>query len=268
MALTDFDEYIALLSDNRAADFQATSVGRPNFLSGTFRNLLPAPVTRTTSEALDKTSDLSIGPIPNVGSGRLSIMGARVNPGGNSGVAFILIDLLNISGGLTPTVTTEQTTNLPTAALTRHTTGEGVMAGLILYTAVGATITTFTVSYTNQAGTAGRISTATRIGGSNYNGPSQLLPIPLQGADTGIRSIESVTLSAEVGGSGNFGVAMWKPLAMMALNDQQGAHVVDAVSTGGFIGALAEVHPDACLSMVSVAGVTQALTGAVLLAEV
>ena len=268
MALTDFDQYIALLKDNRAADFQATAPGRTALLVGTFRNLLPSPVTRTTSEALDKTSDLSIGPIPNVGSGRLSIMGARVNPGGNSGVALILVDLLNISGGLTPTVGTEQTTNLPTAALTRHTTGEGVMAGLIAYSAIGATITTFTVSYTNQAGTAGRISTATRIGGSNYSGPSHLLPIPLQGADTGIRSIESVTLSAAVGGSGNFGVVMWKPLAMMALNDQQGAHVVDAVSTGGFIGALAEVHPDACLSLVSVAGVPQALTGAVLLAEV
>lgn len=268
MALTDFDEYIALLNGNHAADFQASSAGRNALLTGTFRNLLPAPAIRTTSEALDKTTDLSIGPIPNVGSGRLSIMGARVNPAGNSGVALILVDLLNISGGLVGNVTTEQTTNLPTAALTRHTGGDGVMAGLIIYQLIGSTITTFTVSYTNQAGTAGRTSTATRIGGALYNNNAQLLPIPLQGADTGIRSVESVTLAASVGTTGNFGVVMWKPLAMMALNDQQGAHVVDAVSTGGFIGALAEVHPDACLSLLSVAGFIQALTGAVLLAEV
>jgi hypothetical protein len=270
VALADFDAYVAAMRANRAADFQSSSgLGRAGRLNAVYRSFVPAPVVPTTSVALDKTSAVAMGPIPNVGSGRLSILGGRINPGGAAGVALILVDLLNHSGGISGTVTTEQTTNLPTAALTRYTSGEGVMAGLLVLSTTGSTATTFTVSYTNQAGTSGRTSTATQIGGSNFNVAGTLVAIPLEGGDTGIRSVESVTLaSSTVSTPGNLGVVMWKPLAMMALNDYQGAHVIDAVSSGGFVGALAEVHRDACLSVLGVPAATQALGGAILLAEV
>jgi hypothetical protein len=75
----------------------------------------------------DKDSAESFGPIPDVASGRLSILGGRMNTAGAAGVCLLLVDLLNISGGLSRTVTTAQTTGLPTAALTRFTGGEGVM---------------------------------------------------------------------------------------------------------------------------------------------
>ena len=269
MALADFDEYVARLQENRAADFQmSANVPLAQRLCFASRSFLPAPATPTTSVALDGTSAHSIGPIPDVGTGRLSILGARLNSSGISGQAVILVDMLNVSGGLDATLTTAQTTNLPTAALTRFTSGEGVMAGLCIWTNIGTTATTATVSYTNQAGTPGRISTATQIGTAGFNSAGRIILIPLASGDTGVRSVESVTLAGTTAVAGNFGVCLFKPLAIMAMNDFQGAHVIDAVSSGGFIGALAEVHPDACLSAFLICNAVQSLTGSIILGEV
>jgi len=170
---------------------------------------------------------------------------------------------------LSGTVTTAQTTNLPTAALTRFTSGEGVMIGLCIWSNIGGTATTVTVSYTNQAGTPGQISTATQIGGNNIaNLNGRIILIPLAAGDTGVRSVESVTLAGTTGTAGNIGVCLFKSLAIMAMNDWQGAHAIDAISTGGFVGALAEVHPDACLSVFGIGNVSQAVVGSIILAEV
>lgn len=270
MPLADYDDYLAKLGESRVADFQMSvafsTTARLCFASRAF---LPAPAVPTASVALDRTSDHSIGPMPAVGSGQLVLMGARLNPSGIGGQALIAVDMLNVSGGLNGTLTTAQTTNLPTAALTRHTDGKGVMAGLCIWGNIGNTVTTVTVSYTNQAGTPGRISPATVIGITNAAAAAgRMIPIPLGAGDTGVRSVESVTLAGTTGTAGNFGVCLYKPLAMMAMNDFQGAHVIDAVSTGGFIGALAEVHPDACLSIFGVGNVSQGVSGAITLAEV
>lgn len=270
MPLSNYNEYLAKLNERRFSEFQMSAafgtVSRMCFGSRVF---LPAPATPAASISLDRTSDHSIAQIPAVGTGRLSIMGARINPSSIGGQAIILVDMLNVSGGLNGTLTTVQTTNLPTAALTRYTDGDGVMAGLCIWAAIGGTATTVTLSYTNQAGTAGRISPATQIGGSNVaNAAGRVILIPLAAGDTGVRSVESVTLAGTTATAGNFGVCLFKPLAMMGMNDWQGAHVFDAVSTGGFAGALAEVQPDACLSIFGIGNVSQSVSGSILLAEV
>ena len=269
MALADYDAYLDALKANRVADFQTTAaIGRAQRLSAAWRYFVPAPVVPTTSVARDKDSAESIGPIPDVSTGRLTLLAGRMNTGGAAGVACIMADLLNHSGGLSGIVTTAQTTNLPTAALTRETSGEGVMAGLIIYTAVGTTATTVTISYTNQAGTSGQISTATQIGATNYNAAGTLIPIPRAAGDTGVRSVESVTLAATTGTAGNFGVCLFKPLQMLALNDVMSAMPLDAVSSGGIIGSLCEVNPDACLTVMTIANAAQVVNGAIILAEV
>lgn len=268
-ALADYDAYLDALRQNRGADFQMNAnSGRAARLSALWRTFLPAPGTPTTSVALDDTSDVAIGPLPTVNTGRLTMLGARVNPGGDSGVCLIVADILNQSGGLNGTLTTEQTTNLPTAALTRYTSGEGVMAGLLITTALGSTATTFTVRYTNQAGTSGQISTATAIGGTGFREAGVILPVPLAAGDTGVRSVEGVTLAGSTTTAGNFGVVLFKPLAMIALNNFEGAHVVDAVSSGGFIGSLAQAEPGACISLLGVMRAAQVVSGSILLAEV
>ena len=269
MALADYDEYLAALKTNRVADFQsAGSIGRPQRTTALYRYFLPTPVIPTTSAVTTRDTDISMGPIPSVGAGRLSLLGGRMNTGGAAGVACIIVDILNHSGGLSGTSTAAQTTNLPTAALTRYTSGEGVMAAVVIYATVGATATTFTVSYTNQAGTSGRTSTATQIGATNFNGAGTLILIPLAAGDTGVRSVQSVTLAGTTASAGNFGVVLFKPVAMMALNDVMSAMPIDSVSSGGIIGALAEVQPEACLSVIVNQITQQTTSGAVILAEV
>jgi hypothetical protein len=266
MALTDFDEYVDKLKENRVADFSTSTIRiqRPN---ASWQSFSPTPATPTTSVALDKTSAQSISPIPAV-SGRLTMLGARINTSTYSAAAMMVVDLLNVSGGLNGTLTTAQTTNLPTAALTRYTSGEGVMAGIVIYTIIGTTATTVTISYTNSAGTSGRTSTATTFGGGFYREVGLLIPIPLQAGDTGIRSIESVTVAGTTGTAGNFGVCLYKPLAMISLESATGVMPLDSVSTGCIIGSLCEIHPDACLTVSAVTVVNFSITGALILGEV
>jgi hypothetical protein len=268
MALADFDAYVDALRLNRAADFQTTSIttviGRSMAMWGF---LLPAPAAPTASVALDKTAAQSIGPIPGATSGKLQIIGGRFNSSGTAGATVVPIDLLNVSGGLSGTVTTEQTTNLPTAALTRHTGGDGVFIGIVIYTAVGTTATTISVRYTNQAGTANRVSTVTAFGATGFREAARLIQIPLQAGDTGARSVEGVTVTATTGTAGNFGVCLFKPLMTFSLDSTTGTMPIDAVSSGGMIGSMAEFDDDACLTFMAFTPVTQGINGALLLAE-
>jgi len=269
MALTDYNEYLEKLSENRTADFQMLAVvGRTTRLSAAWRSFLPTPATPTTSVALDKNSDVSIGPIPQTSTGRLTFLGARLTSSAITGGAVILIDLLNGNGGLSGIVTTEQTTNLPTAALTRHTSGEGVMVGLLLHATIGATASTATIKYTNSSGVANRISTATSLGGGGFNAAGSFIPIPLQEGDTGVRSVESVTLAGTTGTAGNIGVFLFKPLAMSSMDSTTGIATLDSVSTGGIINSLCEIHPDACVSVALIISASAQLNGSIILAEV
>jgi hypothetical protein len=268
VALADFDAYVAALRLNRAADFQMTAiaaaVGRP---MAAWSFLLPAPAVPTASVALDKTSAQSIGPIPDATSGKLQILGGRFNTSGTAGVTAVAIDLLNVSGGLNGTITTEQTTNLPTAALTRHTGGDGVFIAIHIFVIVGTTATTVSVRYTNQAGTPNRVSTVTSFGGTNFREANRLILIPLEAGDTGVRSVEGVTLTATTGTIGNFGVCLFKPLMTFCLESTTGTMPIDAVSSGGMIGSMAEFDDDACLTFMAFTPVTQSINGALLLAE-
>ncbi len=270
MAFADYDAYIDALKANIAADWQmsATSVGVTR-LANYSALFVPAPTVPTTSVALDKTDNRAInGQVPNAGSGRLSILAGRINPSGIGGIGLLLVDMLNISGGLDATLTTAQTTNLPTAALTRYTSGEGVHAALVVHTIIGTTATTATVSYTNTVPTSGRTSTAVAFGGTGFREAGALIRIPLQAGDTGITSVESVTLAATTGTIGNFGVVLYKPLAFMFVSDVEGANVVDCVSSGRMVGQMNEVLDDACLSVFgTAAAASQAVSGFVLLGE-
>jgi hypothetical protein len=270
MAFADYDAYLAALRLNSAADFQmsgnaATAVARFSNLSRLF---VPAPAAPTASVALDKDSVQAMnGTVPNAGAGQLSILAARLNPSGTSGVAVMLVDILNISGGLDATSTAAQTTNLPTAALTRYTSGVGVHAALVVHTQLGTAATTFTCSYTNQAGTPGQVSLASPIGGTGFREVGFLARIPLAAGDTGIRAVASVTLAASTTTIGNFGVILYKPLALILANDVEGANVIDCVSSGRMVGQLNEVLDDACLSCFGIMAANQAITGSILLGE-
>lgn len=215
MALADYDTYVSKVSTpfqitNESKNSRTLASGR----TGTFWILAPnAGTTPTTAVAPTRTTTGALGQYNSSGTMRL----AEVELYTSAPNCIILADRLSHQGGLDGTVTTAQTTNLPTAALTRYTSGEGVMAAIEIYVAVGATGVDLSVSYTNQAGTGSRTSVVTTIGSTGFNAVARLIMLPLQEGDTGVRSVESVTLSATTGTAGAFGVVLFKPLFVMPL---------------------------------------------------
>jgi len=171
----------------------------------------------------------------------------------SSGVVFIC-DRLSHQGGLVANIATTQTTNLPTAALPRYTSGDGVWIGLEVYTVLGATEVTATVSYTNQAGTSGRTGTC-RIGGGTRGANQYLGVVALQAGDTGARSVESVTLSITTGAAGNFGVTLFRPIVpfpfMGGANSETLFPTGIDYMLGGGCGALPAIDPNACLWLIA-----------------
>jgi hypothetical protein len=252
---------------NIVADFQSTGIATRNVGRFSALPIVPTPATPTISVALDKTSDRAINTrVPNAGAGALRVLGALINPSGASGVALMLVDLLTISGGLSGAVAGEQSTNLPTAALPRYTSGEGVQAAIIAHSGIGSGATTVTAVYTNQAGTGSRVTTANDIGGLARD-PGALIRLPMQAGDTGVRSVDSINIAASTGTAGNLGIVMYKPLALFMANDVEGSNVIDCVSTGRMVGQCAEVLADACLSLIVIMPSAQAAFGVILLGE-
>lgn len=107
--------------------------------------------------------------------------------------------------------------------LPRYTSGAGVQIMAVLVAPHGLVGDTFTVTYTNQDGTAGRVTPAhTMTTGASINGTilttqtagaGRFGPfMALQGKDTGVRSIESVQCAAGTD-VGLFTLVLVKPLA-------------------------------------------------------
>jgi hypothetical protein len=173
---------------------------------------------------------------------------------------LVLCDRLSHQGGLSGTATGAQTTNLPTAALTRYTDGVGVMLGLEIYTQIGTTATTITASYTDQDGNTGQTTAATAWGATGFREASRLVVLPLAAGDTGVRAVASVTAAATTGTAGNFGVTLFKPLVAIPC---VGSVIQDHDALLGMSSQLVQILDDACLfwlyvSTTTTAGVLQA----------
>lgn len=133
---------------------------------------------------------------------------------------LMLVDMAMYYPGINMNVATAQTMVNGTP-LTRYTTGAGLRSALVIQTATGATAHNIAISYTNQANVAGRALPVTVAGtasaivphithsgtAANNYGPF----LPLQSGDTGIRSVQSITLSAASGG-GLGALCLYKPL--------------------------------------------------------
>jgi len=166
---------------------------------------------------------------------------------------LFLFDRLAAESGNSGTVTTAQT--LTGCSVNRYTGAESVGNQIFIEitTAVGATGTTVTASYTNQDGTAGRTTTATSFGATGLNEAQRLIMLPLQAGDTGVRSVESVTVLATTGTAGDFTVLILRPLPVLPLPVIGQGAVRDSIS--GLPG-LIEIKTDACLQWAWLANTT------------
>lgn len=148
---------------------------------------------------------------------------ATVAPG-----VLMLIDMLGFYRVTTTTVITAQTLD-NTVTIPRYTNGAGVQAFIFANNAtpLGAGTPTLTLNYTNQAGTASRVTPAvlpvSKTAAANGliihsgNASGKYGPfMPLQASDSGIRSIQSIQQSA-THTSGEYSIALCRPLLTLPI---------------------------------------------------
>ena len=230
----------------RVAGAAATApvIGRPASL-WTYDGM-PASGAVPTVGAIPARSTTGAIPFTAATGGRdLHLIGASITPL-TAGV-YLLYDRLFHIGGLSGTSTADQTVqNSPASpALTRNTGGAGNMAWYEIYTLIGATGTTLTMTYTNQAGTGSRTSTI-NIGATSFREVTRAQRIPLAAGDTGIQAIEKVKLTATTGTVGNFGITIAQPLAWIPVGVAGTAGWRD-YTTG--LPGIPVINPDACLAL-------------------
>lgn len=163
-----------------------------------------------------------------------------------------LYDRLLHNGGLSATVTAAQTVG---GALTRNTGGVGNQIWVEIYTLIGTTATTITASYTNQSGVAGQVTQATAFGGTGLREAQRLIQLPLASGDTGVQSVQSVTVLATTATAGSFGVNIMKPITNIPLGIIGCGGVRDNIA--GLPGII-EIATGACLSFTWLANATVA----------
>lgn len=207
---------------------------------------MPAGGAVPTSAAIpDRTTTGALPFTAPGGSREKFLISAGIAP--QVGGVFMLYDRLFHIGGLSAALTTDQTVQGAPAspALTRNTGGKGNIVWAEIYTTIGTTSTTLTMTYTDQDGIGGHTATV-NIGGTGFREVTRVLRIPLASGDTGVQAVEKVKLTATTATAGNFGVTIAQPLAWIP---------VGAAGAGGWrdyttgLPGIPAIDPDACLAV-------------------
>jgi len=176
------------------------------------------------------------GQIPwtNPGAGNSYL--ARFEAAASTVGTLLLLDRLWENDTIAETTTTGQTINsaaFPARDSAGSTNGAGIMVAIEVSTATtnAGAITNTTLTYTNQAGTGSRTATmgsfpATAVAGT-------FVQFQLAAGDTGVRSIQTLTLGTSYGG-GAIHLVAYRVLAILGLSLINTSVAVDAL-TGGFV---------------------------------
>lgn len=177
----------------------------------------------------------------------------KVSAAGATVGTLILYDRLWTCTGFGTVVTTAQniTTpgNLPSRDAGGTTNGDGVELWGEVYTAPGATAATWTVSYTNQAGTASR--SATYAHPANAETVGQMFPFTLQAGDYGVRQCASFTASISSGTAGSIGITLLRRLATIPLPVANIAQILDFGAVG-----MPQLYNGTCLALMMMCSTT------------
>lgn len=238
MGFSSFDDAINETSNNGKfyrSDFTKTSavtaaVGRWYDMS--LQNGIPVaqPYTAGTNLAFQALTEASGTGIYHGGdvspdTKHLLNIGAFGSTATSAPSVMQLVDVLGYYPITTVTTTTAQTLN-NTVTLPRYTDGKGVRAYLVARGTMGAGTPNITINYTNQDGVAGKTNpvtvtaVATAVAGhivhsdptANHYGCF----IPLAAGDSGIRSIQSITLSATMT-SGSLALVLCRPITALPI---------------------------------------------------
>jgi hypothetical protein len=235
MAITTLDQLIAGMLPPASVAKAATPTlvaGRPHslfYLAGA-PGAAVAPSPGLAGAAL--TSYGGQIPFPATVSGK-NIYLARFQAQATIAGTLVLCDRLWHNSGLNLTSTTAQTINSvtwPARDANGATNGDQVLIGLEVTTATGSGTPTFTMSYTNQAGTAGQTGTGI-LAGVSTSAIGAFYPMGLAAGDTGVRSVQSFTLSASWT-SGAASLVAYREIARLELTAANVPAAIDAITAG------------------------------------
>lgn len=159
------------------------------------------------------------------------------------GGTIVLYDRLCHAGPLLANMTEEQGLNV---APTRYnTTGEGNEIWLEVFTQIGATQTSCTVTYLNQDNVE-KVTPLTFIGGTNNREESRIVKFALAEGDTGVRKLVSFKLNGSTGTAGNMAVILARPVVSAICEVAGNSFYRDCISG---IPSVPIIDNDACLAM-------------------
>jgi len=190
--------------------------------------------TEATFTATDNTwseGAIAIGDQTSPATKHILTLGASVVAAAGAPWFVLPIDLVGYAKLTTTNVTTTGTKTITmtpisnTAAnVDRYANGEGLRLFIGSYSAMGANAPTMQVTYTNSAGTTGKVttsgcvSTASATSGTilnSGNAANKYGPfLPLVAGDTRVKDIESVIWGGTAHASGSVFVGLCKPLCM------------------------------------------------------
>lgn len=173
---------------------------------------------------------------------------------------LMLVDLLGFYTITSVTTTGAQTLN-NTVTLPRYTDGAGVQAFLTPSTVMGAATPNITLNYTNSAGTAGKATPATLPIGNTAAAVTSIVHsgtgtgkygpfIPLAAGDAGIRSVQSINLSASYV-SGVLNLVLCKPIMTLPITTLGVTAERDLVNQ---FASMPRIYDGACLNWLMLAG--------------
>lgn len=277
---TSQDDMINQVSTNGKfyrADWQKSTFGTTAQAQGMWYSLAMGggnPAANTifgtgTNLAFQATSDstATAAGIPhggNVGGGTgykvLLNAAAQTAAGTTTPCVMMLVDMLGFYPITTCTLTTAQTLS-NTVTLPRYIDGAGVQAFITPSTVMGTGTPNITLTYTNSANVASRTTPATLPAGLTAapvtsivysgTGAGKYGPfMPLQAGDAGIRSVQSIQLSATYT-SGSLNLVLCKPLLTLPITTQGVTAERDLVNQ--FM-SMPRVYDGACLQWLMLAG--------------
>jgi hypothetical protein len=188
-----------------------------------------APTPGIAGEAL--TTYLGQVPFTNPSGSALTYL-ARISSVSDGYINVLICDRLWHNSGIDVTSTGAQTINSatwPARDRSGSTNGEDVYIAVEVSTNLGAGTPTFTMVYTNSAGTGSQTIT-TEVMATNM-GKASFVPIELAAGDTGVRSIQTWTQSATMT-SGVYHLVAYRVLAILTCRFGAGTSAADALQLG------------------------------------
>lgn len=262
---TTYDSIINALSVNGKGQrpfYQKNSV---TAAAGTFASLwniagIPAAGTFGTAKTARTRDNTSTGAIPftnAAGGNTMHLLSAGIGSTVAAGV-FVLVDRL-IEGPFDGTVTGANNYNagtpitIPSRDINGAALGDGCMMFVENVANTNTTTPNLTVTYTNQAGTAAQSTGAlalTAVGQHRF--PTSTLFLPLATGDTGVRKLESYTLSATAT-SAQLNIVICRPLLFVPCMTAGGYTERDTVLQ---MANLPRLYDGSCLQWILLAAAT------------